>query len=124
MTYKLTITPKPAYLHAIVTGVNSRENVERYLNEVMHECIAQNCTRLLIEERLEGPRLGTADVFQIAKNGSHQARGIFDAIAYVDVNAEGELMEFARTVANNYLLPVRLFTSVHEAEQWLITVDM
>jgi hypothetical protein len=56
MTYKLTIDQKPTYLHAIVTGCNGRENVARYLEEIRHECIARRCFRVLIEERLEGPR--------------------------------------------------------------------
>jgi hypothetical protein len=56
MTYKLTIDQKPTHLHAIVTGCNGRENVARYLEEIRHECIARRCFRVLIEERLEGPR--------------------------------------------------------------------
>jgi hypothetical protein len=87
MSYKLSIIAKSTYLHAIVTGLNSRENVTRYLQEIRHECTVQGCFRVLIEERLEGPRLGTMDVFQIAADGSSRAHGTFEAIAYVDVNA-------------------------------------
>jgi hypothetical protein len=120
MTYKLTIDKKSYYLHAIVTGQNSRENVEHYLVEVLHECKAANCFRLLIEERLEGPRLDTLNVFQIVSEGSSQAIGIFDAIAYVDIHAKGDLMLFAETVAVNRALPVNIFSTVAEAEQWLL----
>ena len=70
MIYELTIDQKPTYLHAIVTGRNSRENVARYLEEILHECIARRYFRVLIEERLEGPRLGTLDVFEIVSEGS------------------------------------------------------
>ena len=31
MSYQLTIIQKPAYLHAIVAGLNSKENVKAYL---------------------------------------------------------------------------------------------
>jgi len=31
MSYKLMITQKPTYLHIIVTGLNNKENVTRYL---------------------------------------------------------------------------------------------
>ena len=41
MTYELTIEQKPTYLHAVVRGRNTRENVERYVQEVVRECIAQ-----------------------------------------------------------------------------------
>jgi hypothetical protein len=78
---------------------------------------------VLIEERLEGPRLSTMGVFQIASEGSSQGRGFFEAIAYVDVNAEGDLMNFAETVAVNRFLPVRVFSSVSDAEKWLLGED-
>ena len=123
MSYKLTFTQKPAYLHAIVTGSNTKENVGHYLEEVLQECIARRCSKLLIEERLVGPRLGTVDVFQIAVEGSNRAYGKFEAIAFVDVNAEGDLMKFSETVATNRGLPVTVFTSVADAERWLLTKD-
>jgi hypothetical protein len=119
LSYKLTVTQKPAYLHAIVTGMNSKENVAGYLEEIQRECTARNCFRVLIEERLEGPRLSTMGVFQIASDASSRVQQPFEAIAYVDVNAEGNLMDFAETVAVNRGLPVRVFSSVSEAEKWL-----
>ncbi|MHA1940033.1 MAG: hypothetical protein ACW97O_17665 [Candidatus Thorarchaeota archaeon] len=123
MTYNLTIDKKPNYLHAIVTGQNCRENVARYLEEVLRECEDSNCFRVLIEERLEGPRLKTLDVFQIASEGSKQGIGKFHAVAYVDINAEGDLMKFAETVAVNRALPVTVFSTVADAEKWLLAKD-
>jgi hypothetical protein len=120
MSYTLTIERKPTYLHAIVTGLNSRENVAQYLREVLRECTNQRCFRVLIEERLEGPRLGVLDVFEIASRGSKNALGKFRAIAYVDIHAEGGLMEFAETVAMNRALPVRIFSTVADAEEWIL----
>ena len=123
MSYILTITQKPTYLHAIVTGTNSKENVARYLEELRRECTVRNCFRVLIEERLEGPRLSTTSVFEIASAGTSRAEGQFKAIAYVDVNAEGALMKFAENVAVNRGLPVMVFSSVSEAEKWLLGED-
>jgi len=120
LSYKLTISEKPAYLHAIVTGENSRETVVQYLKDIVNECKTRNYDLLLIEERLEGPRLGALDVFQIASAGSKPAHGVYKAIAYVDVNAEGDQMKFAETVALNRALPVRVFATVAEAEIWLL----
>jgi hypothetical protein len=37
----------------------------------------------------------------------------------VDVNAGGDLMKFAETVANNRGIPMNLFKTVAEAEAWL-----
>lgn len=123
MSYKLTFVEKPAYLHAIVTGLNNKENVIRYLADVLRESQKRGCRQLLIEERLEGPRFRTISVFQIASEGSRRAQGCFKAIAYVDVNAEGDLMKFAETVAVNRGLPVRAFLSVADAENWLLRED-
>lgn len=123
MSYKLKVTQEPSYLHVIVTGLNSAENVASYLKEILRECIDRDCSRVLIEERLAGPRLGTMDVFQIASEGSSRALGRIDAIAYVDVNAKGDMMKFAETVAVNRGLPVTLFTSVAEAQTWLRAMD-
>ena len=123
MPYKLTLTQKPAYLHAIVTGSNDREDVARYLEEIQRECTIRGCSRVLIEERLEGPRLSTMDVFTVASEGSSRTQGCFEAIAYVDVNAEGDLMKFAETVAANRGMPVKVFSSVKDAEKWLLGKD-
>ncbi len=123
MSYTLSIHRKPTYLHAIVTGQNTRADVEGYLEEIRRECITRNCFRVLIEERLEGPRLGTMDVFEIVSEGSSRAGGAYRAIAYVDVYAEGNLMEFAENVAVNRGVPVVVFSTVADAEKWLLSED-
>jgi hypothetical protein len=123
MTYTLTINEKPTYLHAVVTGRNSREDVEGYLAELFRECRSRKGFRVLIEERLEGARLQTVDVFDIAVEGARAAAEQMKAIAYVDVNAGGELMHFAETVALNRGLPVAVFSTVADAERWLLDLD-
>jgi hypothetical protein len=123
MSYKLTFIQKRTYLHAIVTGLNSRENVANYLEEILRECKVRDYSQVLIEERLDGPRLSTIEVFQIASEGSARSMGSFKAIAYVDINAEGNLMKFAEDVAVNRSLPVKVFSSVNDAEKWLLDKD-
>ncbi len=44
---------------------------------------------------------------------------MFKAIAYVDANAEGTMMQFAETAAVNRMVPVAVFSTVVEAEKWL-----
>jgi hypothetical protein len=82
-----------------------------------------HCAALLpraIEERLEGPRLGTFPVYKVASEGSERARGVLRAIAYVDVHADGNLMDFAETVAVNRGLPISVFPTVAKAREWLL----
>ena len=119
MSYQLKIIEKPTYLHAVVTGVNTLENVMGYLKDLLRECESRQCYNVLIEEQLTGRRLETWDVYQIASDSSTQARGVFRNVAYVDVNSAGDLMKFAETVANNRGVPMTVFNTVSEAEQWL-----
>jgi len=122
VTYTLTIDQKPAYLHVVVTGRNSGENVVRYMEEVIRECTARRCFRVLIEERLEGPRLGTIEVFGMVSKGSARFQGTLEAMAYVDLNAEGDVMRFAEDVAVNRGFPVKVFPTVVAAEEWLLSI--
>ena len=117
MSYELTFEPKPTYLHAIVTGTLSREDAAAYLEEVRAACVARGCRAVLIEERLEGPRLGPLDVFEIVSAISQSDLGELRAIAYVDVHAP-EAQRFAETVAVNRGMPVATFATVQEAEKW------
>ena len=121
MDYKLTFEQKSAYLYAKVTGLNTRENGAAYLHEILIECQSRRCFRVLIEDRLEGQGLSFMDVFVIVSHGAIEALGIIEACAYVYTNAENRLMKFAETVAINRMLHARVFTSVIEAEKWLVS---
>ena len=119
MSYAISFDRRSEYLHAVVTGQNSRENVMSYLQDIQRECVASGCFRVLIEEHLEGPRLGMLDVFKIASREGSGALEQLPTIAYVDVNAIGSSMAFAEDVAVNRGINVRVFNSVTDAEQWL-----
>ncbi len=73
MSYQLAIEHKPGYLHVTITGENSVQTVSQYMAEVMRECAARRCPRVLVEERLEGPRLGTFEVFSLVSGGAARA---------------------------------------------------
>jgi len=122
MAYQLTIKQEPQYLHALVTGTNDADTVARYLDQLRRECLARACYRVLIEERLEGPRLGTFAVYKVVSECSERTRGLLQAIAYVDVHAEGNLMDFAETVAVNRGMPISVFPTVAQARAWLLGV--
>lgn len=119
MTYELTIVQKPGYLHGTVTGQNSLENVAAYLRQGLQECVARGCTHALIEAQLQGPRLPLWDIFEIASEHSKLDMGVFKSIAYVDAKAPVALLTFIQHVTGNRGLPLRVFKSVPEAEQWL-----
>lgn len=118
MSFELSVERKSDYLRVAVTGENSKESVTVYPAAIREECKNLGCSRVLVKERLEGPRLDVMEVFMIASEGSKKALGEFDAAAYVDVYA-GDLMRFSETVAVNRGIPVAVFDSVENAEQWL-----
>jgi hypothetical protein len=90
------------------------------MEEVVRERTLRRCFRVLVEERLEGPRLGTLDVFEMVATGSARFLHALTAMAYVDVNAPTqEMMQFVENVAVNRAFPVRVFPTVHAAERWL-----
>jgi len=119
MTYNISFEENPTYLHATITGTNSRETVAQYLQDIQQECGKQNCFRVLIEEHLDGPRLDAMEVFSLVSEGSMKALGKFEAIAYVD-EMMGEMAEFAETIAVNRGMPMSVFSNVDDAKAWLV----
>ena len=65
MSYSVTFEDKPGYLHARVTGSNSRENVLAYLGDVYKACVVRDSSVVLIEEYLLGPSIPLSSVFQV-----------------------------------------------------------
>ena len=120
MAYQLKIEQKPGYLHFTVTGRNSPDTVAGYMQEVMAEVTARRCPRVLIVENLDGPRLGTMEVFAMVTSGAKRFHGLLEALAFVDLNGEGGVMRFAEDVAVNRGIPVRVFGNVDGAEKWLL----
>ena len=124
MPYKVTFEQMAGYLHAFITGTNSKQNVMGYLADILNECRTRNCFRVLIEEHLEGPRLDMTDIYEIASQGQGLAPGRRPIIAYVDANAtSASNMKFAEDVAVNRGIFVRVFPSVADARRWLEHID-
>jgi hypothetical protein len=123
MNYQLSIIEKSSYLHIIVTGQLTRNNVERYFEEIRHYCLEHRISRILIEENLEGPRLNVMDILQLISHESIKSMRLFTAIAYVDVKAEGNSMNFIEDAAVNRALPVTVFPTVDAAEKWLLSLS-
>jgi hypothetical protein len=120
MSFELEFIQKPSYLHAIVTGANTEENIFAYVEEIAKECSKRKCSRLLVEERLQGPQLKLFHVYKIVEKISHDLSGLYNAVAYVDIYQEVNLMDFGETVAVNRGFPIKVFLSVQDAEKWLL----
>lgn len=118
MSYELHTEERSGYLYFRIDGDNSRETIPQYMADVMHECHERDCYRILVHERLRGPRLSPMEVFSVASEGSMNNLGVFDAVAYVDEKM-GDMLDFAETVAVNRGMPLAMFASLAKAEKWI-----
>ena len=109
----------PTYLHATITGENNPQTFAQYTGEILKECKKQNCRRVLMEEKLEGSRMSTTNIFTMIEDASDVALGFYEALAFVNEKL-GEAAYFAETVAVNRGIPIVIFDSVADAEKWLL----
>ncbi len=119
MAYELSIESKGSYLHATVTGQNGRETILGYFEEIRAVCRSRDCYRVLVEERLEGPRFSLPELFQLAAEVTALSGATFEVLAYVDTNAESDSVQ---QVAGQVAQPgsaIGVFVTVAEAEWWL-----
>jgi len=119
MPFEVTCSEKPGYLHAVVTGTNAPESVVGYMDAIRAECRRLDCYRVLIEENLEGPRFDEMEIFALITGNSADSLGYFEALAYVDLQQDFEVVKFAETVAVNRGIPIAVFSSVADAENWI-----
>lgn len=119
MSYLLTITEHPSFLHAKVTGTNNAENALRFLEEAYAACMQRGQSAVLLEMDLSGPSLESASIFRVIAQRSADGAKL-RKIAYVDKSERGpEKVKFAETVAINRGVNVRLFPDVESATRWL-----
>jgi hypothetical protein len=118
MSYKLSFEDRGDYLYIEVTGENSRETVLNYMQDVLTIAEKHDCFRVLINERLTGPRLEAMEVYNLASEGAMRLLGRFEAIAYVD-EAMGEMGDFVESVSVNRGMPLAFFSNVEDALEWI-----
>jgi len=116
--YEITIQVREGYLHATVHGDHTPENALRFLREVYEACMKHRIDSVLLEMRLEGPTMGTVNIFSVVQERSTAGREL-RRIAYVDGGRDPAKAKFAETVARNRGVNVRLFATVEEAKKWL-----
>jgi len=120
--YQATVTCAAGYVHAVIQGANTKQNIRAYMREVLEACRTARTRYLLVEERLTGLRLKTIDVYELVVAGAEDARGRLAAVAYVDVNAaDDSMMKFAESVAISRGVAVKVFSTVPAAKEWIAT---
>lgn len=121
--YTLTVESKGSYLHAVVRGTNDRDTVIGYFTEIREACAKRDCYRVLVEERLEGPRFPPEVLLPLMAEVVAMAGPTFETLAYVDVMA---VTDTVLRLASQVVQPgarVGVFDRVAEAEAWLTRHD-
>ena len=113
------VEAKGSFLHCVVRGRNDRETVLAYWADVREACRTRDRYRVLIEERLEGPRFPPEVLLPLMGEVVAWAGAFFEAIAYVDVHADSDaIARFAGQVVEPGAA-VGIFGTVDEAERWM-----
>jgi hypothetical protein len=123
MSYSITVDIKERHLHILVRGKNDAATIRRYIKDALAAAIAHSCPNILIEENLDGQKLGMGDVYHIVAEACASAKHDVHRIAFVDVNPSRGTsnMKFAETVALNRGMTMNAFSSVVDAEKWLMS---
>lgn len=117
--YSVTIDPRGSYLHCVVRGDNDRDTVLAYFHDIREACRTRDCYRILIEERLDGPRFPPEVLLPLMGEVVAWAGASFEALAYVDVNASSDtIARFAGQVVQPGAA-VGVFATVADAERWM-----
>jgi len=122
LSYNLKVVNKGKYLYVNVEGNNSAKAVLDYLRDVRDACLQHKCSKVLIEENLQGPNLKTSEIFDVVTKGAENMRPALIQVAFIDTNKQHdmELMRFAETVAYNRAINVKQFFNREDAEKWLL----
>lgn len=118
-SYELTFDPHPHYLRAHITAETvTRETALSYLQEIAHECERLNYRRILIERDVP-VMLPDLELFQTTND-------FFDRVEYVRIAVVNQYvshqaaMRFAMLIGTNRGAKIKVFTTVWEAEEWLL----
>jgi hypothetical protein len=121
LDYLFSVEERPDFLHVRISGVNTADNVRRYLRDTYEAAARTGIRSVLIEEDLRGPAIGAVEVYRVASDASAQTSPIIQKIAYVDLHASRSPsnIELAVAVARDRGVNVRAFDAVSAAEVWL-----
>jgi hypothetical protein len=125
MDYNFTVEQKEDYLLVKVEGENTPQNVKKYLTEILNMCKIYCCYKVLIEENLVSPSIGTIDMFNVVREAANHPMSSKVKIAYIDINKEHNMSNllFGETVAVNRAVNVKVFSDYNDAKKWLQNSD-
>ncbi len=122
MSYELSYTHEPDYLHVQATGISNVENQIAIASDCFTECDKHGYGKLLLDVRgmTGGSDIGTVGVYNLIKR---DIRALVIPsplkVSVVDLEELSEGSRFVENVAVNVGLDLRIFTNIDEAIAWL-----
>jgi hypothetical protein len=120
MTYELTVEKTPSYLHVAVSGVIARGAAQSLAREILEAYASDPCPRVLVDVR---HLTSAADEFETVHlvSAYPELGSVFPRKTAVVCNdADRPIMDFYQTVAVNRGYSTEVFTSIGDAEKWLL----
>jgi hypothetical protein len=120
--YSITFELRSDYLYAYVKGDSDSYDISHaYWTEVSEECAKRGVRKLLVDEDLAEPMPSMSEIFQGAAERSFMGLSGLK-IAFVDRHPEQHQQNlFGELVATNRGLFCKVFESLDEGEDWLVS---
>src|SRR5262245_16142522 len=123
MSVQLQIEEKPGYLEVRFIGVGTAEDVWRQFELIAEHCNRANKNKLLLnftEAREAYGKATLVDRYFLAERGQIFAHYKLIKVAGVDRPERIDPQKFGQLVAQNRGVNARAFTTVEDAEEWLL----
>lgn len=121
MDYQLTMEERDTYLYFYVTGKDSLEVSIAFWREIIDTCLKRNYRKALVEEDLEDST-SLGDVYEVITSNMDRDEGRFIKFGFVDRHMDQyDINLFGEMVATNRGINAKVFSTVEEAENWLLS---
>jgi len=120
MSIQLQIEEMPDYLAAKFTGAGAAEEMWRQFGVIAEHCKRANKNKLLLDSTETYGNLSLADRYHLGDVAEIFMCYKLIKVAYVGRPEQLDPKRFGEMVARNRWVNVRVFTSVEDAEEWLM----
>lgn len=119
--FEIYYEDRKSYLYAFVSGSKDSLKISlEFWTRVVQKCSELNFNKLLIEEKFDN-NVSVADMFTVGEHIASLSYKYRVKIAFIDKDAtQFEDNEFGELVSHNRGGDGKIFTSVNDAETWLV----
>ena len=116
--YTLDMEDRKGYLYAMASGPKLSAQISAaYWNEIAGRCFETECNRILIEKDFpEG--VEASEMLLMADHLGSLLPG--RRVAFLDRRRHDDINELGKKLARNRDVMMQIFTSVSDAERWLL----